>query len=378
MPMPICKNFSTSFDSTDGILSDDKYLGDPSDTDWIYNGYIDEYDESLLLAMPNQSSGTVLSSTRYIWYGKVSATLKTSHLQGVVTAFILFSNVQDEIDYEFVGKYLEKAETNYYYEAVLNYSNVLDANVSNTYENYHTYEVDWQEEELSWIIDGEKVRTIKKADTWNDSTDSYHYPQTPSRVQVSLWPAGSTKNSIGTIEWAGGEINWDSQDIKEYGYYYMLLRNISVQCYEPPSGIAIDGDVSYIYNNSKSWNQDDVMITDEDTVLGSDEASGLNPDEGKSSSSSDGSSSTSTDSDSSTKTKSSSGGKSTGSSNTKSGSDNNNSGGKKSSSAAAATGFVQFSTAADSGSSSSNQGLPVSNNSVVSLIVSFMMFFITF
>lgn len=369
MPMPVCKNHTTTFSSTDDIINQDDYLGDSSDGDWIYSGYIDSYDDSLLLAMPNQSSGTVLSSTHYVWYGKVSATLKTSHLQGVVTAFILFSNAQDEIDYEFIGSELEEAESNYYYQAVLNYTNVVNTSVSDTYENYHTYEIDWSPEELTWSIDGNSFRTLKKADTYNESTESYHYPQSPSRVQVSLWPGGDSKNGIGTISWAGGAIDWDSDDIKDNGYYYMLLKNVSVECYEPPSNILIDGDQSYVYNNSDSFNQEDIMITDDDTVLGSKEATGLDPDEGKQSSGSSASSSkSSSDSDSSTKTKSSG-------SKTSDSSDETTKDSKSSSTAA--TGFVQFGETSSSGSAdsqSSNGAMSGLDKSLTSFILTFLMF----
>ena len=66
--------------------------------------------------MPPDSVGTVVSSTHYIWYGKVSATLKTSRGKGVVSAFILFSPVKDEIDYEWVGVNLHNVQSNYYFQ----------------------------------------------------------------------------------------------------------------------------------------------------------------------------------------------------------------------------------------------------------------------
>ena len=33
-----------------------------------------------------------------------------------------------------------------------------------------------------------KVRTLNKNDTWNETSNRYDYPQTPSRIQFSLWP----------------------------------------------------------------------------------------------------------------------------------------------------------------------------------------------
>jgi beta-glucanase (GH16 family) len=283
MPMPICKNITTAFGDKDKFVSVDDYLGDPDDADWVYSGYVEDYGDANILAMPANTSGTVLSSTRFVWYGKVGATLKTSRSAGVVTAFILFSNSQDEIDYEFVGYNLTQVETNFYYQAVLNYSNGLDVGSTDTFENYHDYEVDWTEEELKWYVDGDLVRTLKKADTWNETTEVYNYPQTPSRVQFSLWPAGDS-NAVGTIEWAGGEVDWDAQDIQDYGYFFMTLQSAYIECYDPPSDTEINGNTSYIFNSEDSFDQENVEISNNGTVLGSMKASGLDPDEGSSSS----------------------------------------------------------------------------------------------
>lgn len=64
--------------------------------------------------------GTLLASTTYMWYGNVKARFKTSRGPGVVTAFILLSDVKDEIDYEFVGADLTTAQTNYYSMGITN------------------------------------------------------------------------------------------------------------------------------------------------------------------------------------------------------------------------------------------------------------------
>ena len=74
--------------------------------------------DSLLLTMAPDTVGTLLMSTHYVWYGKISATMATSQGQGVVTAFILMSDVKDEIDYEFIGVDLEQAQTNYYFQGI--------------------------------------------------------------------------------------------------------------------------------------------------------------------------------------------------------------------------------------------------------------------
>lgn len=72
----------------------------------------------LLLTMAQDTVGTLLQSTHYVWYGSVCATLRTSQGQGVVTAFILMSDVKDEIDFEFVGVDINHAQSNFYSQGV--------------------------------------------------------------------------------------------------------------------------------------------------------------------------------------------------------------------------------------------------------------------
>lgn len=227
--MPRMSSFETNFTDIDSVEIQTEYLGNSSESDWVYTGWAATHDDALLLQMPKNSSGTVLSSTKYLWYGKVSATLKTSHDTGVITAFILYSDVKDEIDYEFVGYNLTSPQTNFYALGILNYTNAGNASSTDTFENWHDYELDWKEDSITWSINGKQVRVLNKADTWNETSKRYNFPQTPSRIQMSLWPGGGAGNGIGTIAWAGGAINWDSEDIQQYGYYYAYLKSVSVE-----------------------------------------------------------------------------------------------------------------------------------------------------
>ncbi|KAI9812972.1 MAG: hypothetical protein M1832_006451 [Thelocarpon impressellum] len=266
VPEPKCKSKDFKFDSTDGITPKTKYLGDASKTDWVSDGTPTQYQDSVLLTMAQETVGTLLASSVYVWYGKVSATLKTSRGKGVVTAFILLSDVKDEIDYEFVGADLETAQTNYYFQGITNYNNGDNITLSNTFENYHTYTIDWKPDQITWSIDGQVGRTLKKSDTYNQTSKRYDYPQTPSRVQLSLWPAGLSSNGKGTVDWAGGLIDWQSQDIQNNKYYYAAVKDVSIQCYDPPSNAKKTGDKSYIFTDSVG-DESAVEISGKETVL---------------------------------------------------------------------------------------------------------------
>jgi len=266
VPAPVCESKNFQFNDLNGIVSNTKYLGDASTADWVSSGTPLSYNNSVLLTMAQGTVGTLLSSTHYVWYGKTTATFKTSAGAGVVTAFILLSDVKDEIDFEFVGVELSTAQTNFYFQGITNYTNGDNATgLADVHENEHTYEIDWNPNSITWSIDGNSVRTLNKVDTWNASSNQYMYPQTPARLQLSLWPGGLSSNGQGTIDWAGGLVQWNSQYMAN-GYYYASFSEVDIQCYDPPSGANVQGSKSYIYSNAAGTNNT-VEITNDNTVL---------------------------------------------------------------------------------------------------------------
>jgi Glycosyl hydrolases family 16 len=138
----------------------------------------------------------------------------------------------------------------------------------------HEYEIDWQPDQITWSIDGKQVRSQKRSDTWNGTANRYDYPQTPARVQLSLWPAGLPTNGEGTIKWGGGLVDWTSQYMSN-GYYYAAFSEVKIQCYDPPKGANVKGTVSYTYNNVAATN-DTVEVGNKPTVLKSLLGSGTN------------------------------------------------------------------------------------------------------
>lgn len=118
MPAPVCQNADYQLKSLDDVKSIDTYLGNASNINWVSQGQPVTYNDALLLTMAQDTVGTLLASTHYVWYGKISAKLTTSQGQGVVTAFIMMSDVKDEIDFEFIGVDIEHAQSNYYSQGV--------------------------------------------------------------------------------------------------------------------------------------------------------------------------------------------------------------------------------------------------------------------
>jgi len=146
-----------------------------------------------------------------------------------------------------------------------------------TYKDFVTYELDWKPDSITWSVNGQVGRVLKKSDTWNETAKGYDYPSTPSRVQLSLWPGGLPTNAKGTIDWAGGEIDWKAGDARDVGYYYVTFKEVKIQCYDPPSGAKKQGSgsKSYIYDDRAGF-ESNVVLTDKDTVLKSFLGTGTN------------------------------------------------------------------------------------------------------
>ena len=118
-PEPACKSTTYKWDNLDNAGLNTKYLGDASKTDWTYSGFPEVKDGNLYITMPKNSVGTLFANNHYVWYGKISAKVKSSRGAGVVTGFIFLSDSKDEIDLEFVGSDLQNVQTNYYYQGIL-------------------------------------------------------------------------------------------------------------------------------------------------------------------------------------------------------------------------------------------------------------------
>ncbi|SCV99817.1 LAFE_0B03158g1_1 [Lachancea fermentati] len=206
------------------------------DFDFTYSGYLSVLDEpsGVLLGMPKHTTGSLISSVKSFLYGKASVTMKTARGAGVVSALVLMSAVKDEIDFEFLGSELEMAQTNYYHEGELIHTRMQKATIdSNSFYNYHEYEIDWDQERIHWLIDGKVVRTLYKKDTFDPELNIYKYPQTPMRLEIAVWPGGSESNNPGTIMWAGGLIDWEnSPDILEKGQFCLSISHIQITPYD--------------------------------------------------------------------------------------------------------------------------------------------------
>lgn len=154
-------------------------------------------------------------------------------------------------------------------------NNGMNISLSDTYDNYHDYEVRWTPDQIDWLVDGQVGRTKKRSETWNSTSNQWGFPQTPARVQLSIWPGGLATNGQGTIDWAGGLIDWNSPDIKQDGYYYAQFESVTVDCYNASSAPGTNMHTSYYYNDARGTN-DTVVDSQKPTILKSFLGTGTN------------------------------------------------------------------------------------------------------
>lgn len=222
---------------TDYLVTKDKVEAEKmlKDYSFVYSGPVKVYGPSgdIVLTMPRRSTGSLIAESQSFLYGRAGARLKTGRSRGVITAIVLISAVGDEVDYECLGSQRDQVQTNYYSKGELDYTKMKRAPLSSdSWANYHNYEIDWNEERIQWIVDNQVVRTVYKNETWDNNLRKFKYPQTPMRLEVALWPGGSEKNQPGTIEWAGGPIDWEnSPDLIEKGAFTAHVSHISVVPY---------------------------------------------------------------------------------------------------------------------------------------------------
>ena len=202
----------------------------------ITNGELTYTDEGAEFIIEKKLQSPTLQSTFYIFFGIVEAHIKTSHGRGIVSSVVLQSDDLDEIDWEWVGSEDNRVQTNYYGKGVEDYKNGDSHEVDNPTGEFHNYTIHWTQEKLEWWIDGNLARTL----TYEEAKNGSAYPQTPSNVRFGIWPAGDEDNELGTIQWAGGVVDYDA------GPYTMVVKKVDVHDFHTGK--------EYVYtDHSGSW-----------------------------------------------------------------------------------------------------------------------------
>lgn len=111
------------------------------------------------------------------------------------------------------------------------------------------------------------MRTLQKSDTI-DASGVAHYPTTPARVQLSMWPAGINGTAEGTVEWAGGMINWADPDyVAAGGQFYALVQSVDIKCADAAVTTVTSNTTSYVYGGNRSAATPTILYTNQSSML---------------------------------------------------------------------------------------------------------------
>ena len=166
----------------------------------------------------NKLDSPTIQSAFYFFFGQLEVIMRAAPGQGVVSSIVCQSDVLDEIDWEIIGSNTTSVQSNYFGKGNQTaYGNGGHHQVDSTLD-FHNYTLDWSADKLDWIIDGNVVRTLK----YEDAEGGHTFPQTPMYVKLGIWPAGDPKNPNGTVQWAGGPIDYKA------GPYAMDIKSVRV------------------------------------------------------------------------------------------------------------------------------------------------------
>lgn len=278
-PMPKCKPQTINFDNySKPYVAAASYHGDPNQAPFTLDqgtALPSKLGTKLLLTQNGTAQqGTLLSTTRYWYYGQASAVMRHGSWAGVVNTFIGMSGTKDEIDWEYTTASDQDVETNYYWrgdpEGYTHGYSVPNTTLNSiskprfSAKDWHTYTLNWSPNRLQWIIDGTVVRNLYRKHTL-EKDGIYHYPSSPMRLQLSIWGAGDGSFQQGTVDWSGGLIDWSKA---ENGRFVNMIKSVSISCNDPED--VNDGRSNYVFSD-KQWNsqngQPKVLATSRSSIM---------------------------------------------------------------------------------------------------------------
>lgn len=122
---------------------------------------------------------------------------------GLLSSFYLSSlegsKVQDEIDFEWLGKDKSSVQTNYYVNGVGNHEVqvLLGFDCS---QAYHTYTIIYSNDQIQWLVDGKIVRIVTRA---KEVMLNNPYPVKPVYAYASVWNASTINGGSWAGTWSG-------------------------------------------------------------------------------------------------------------------------------------------------------------------------------
>lgn len=205
-------------------------------------GKIEYNDDGAEFTINAKGDSPTVKTRFYIFFGQLEVIMKAAPGQGVVSSIVLLSDALDEIDWEWIGGNTTHVQSNFFAKGKPNFKNAIWHPVSNPQEEWHNYTVNWQEDKIEWYIDTQLIRTL----TYDEAEGGKTFPQTPSDIRLGIWAGGDPDNPEGTIEWSGGEIDYDNAP------YTQTVKSVRVTDHTLGATQYIYGDTSGTFPSIKT------------------------------------------------------------------------------------------------------------------------------
>ena len=137
--------------------------------------------------------GAELRTSKWYHYGFYSVSMKPSKDSGTASTFFTYTGPYgeydeegnlhpwDEIDIEFLGKDTTKVQFNYYVNGNGGHEHMYDLGFDAS-EEFHTYGFLWEEDAITWYVDGKPVYQVTEEAAGEDGL-----PSTPGRIMLNHW-----------------------------------------------------------------------------------------------------------------------------------------------------------------------------------------------
>ncbi|KAL1306264.1 hypothetical protein AAFC00_004353 [Neodothiora populina] len=184
------------------------------------------YDDSkgAMFNISKDGQAPTVQTDFYVMFGKIDVVMQASPGTGIISSIVLESDDLDEIDWEWLGGNGTHVESNYFGKGnTTSYDRAIYHPVDAPTTKMHTYTIDWTEESVKWLIDGNEIRTLQAS----EANGGYDFPQTPMRLKLGSWCGGCSGESYWTKQWAGGDTTFDKAP------YLMYVESVTVTNYNP-------------------------------------------------------------------------------------------------------------------------------------------------
>lgn len=141
----------------------------------------------LLIKADNGYVGAEYRTQAKYSYGFYSVRMKAAKAPGVISSFFTYTGWPwNEIDIEFLGDDTTRVQFNYFTNGVGNHEYIYHLGFDAS-EDFHEYAFDWQEDSITWYVDGKPVYRATK-----------NIPSAAGQIMMNIWNVADSNAS-----WAG-------------------------------------------------------------------------------------------------------------------------------------------------------------------------------